>query len=188
MDIEIDLSKVIIETERLILRAFEERDIDDFYEYARVPGVGEMAGWPHHKTIEESKVILNIFVNGKDVLAVVFKDTGKVIGSIGLHNSWANEESEYQTFKIKEIGYVLSKDYWGKGLMPEAAAALIDYCFTVLNLDMLTCGHFESNMQSRRVIEKSGFTLKKRSEYRAEQLSTTFSDLKYVLNNPRVKQ
>ena len=181
MDVEINLSNVVIETARLILRAFKPSDLNDFYEYASVPGVGEMAGWPHHKSIDESIKILNIFIEGGDVFAIELKESGKVIGSIGLHNSWANEESEYKALKVKEIGYVLSKDYWGQGFMPEAAAALIDYCFNVLNLDMLTCGHFESNRQSKRVIEKSGFMLVKRSEYSAEQLNTTIPDLKYVL-------
>jgi ribosomal-protein-alanine N-acetyltransferase len=42
----------------------------------------------------------------------------------------------------REIGYVLNKDYWGKGLMPEAVEAVIDYCFREINFDWLTCGHF----------------------------------------------
>lgn len=44
MDIQIDISNIILETERLILRQWKESDLEDFYEYASVPGVGEMAG------------------------------------------------------------------------------------------------------------------------------------------------
>ena len=61
MDIRIDTSQIVIETERLILRAFTESDLTDFYTYASVPGVGEMAGWPHHQSIETSKDILRSF-------------------------------------------------------------------------------------------------------------------------------
>lgn len=57
----------------------------------------------------------------------------------------------------REVGYVLSKDYWGKGLMPEAVKRVIQYAFDEEGWDFLLCGHFLENRQSRRVIEKSGF-------------------------------
>lgn len=57
MNLEIDISNVVIKTERLILRPWKETDLDDFFEYASVDGVGEMAGWPHHKSKEESKLL-----------------------------------------------------------------------------------------------------------------------------------
>jgi ribosomal-protein-alanine N-acetyltransferase len=100
---------------------------------------------------------------------------------LGLHYSWANEEHEYKNLKIKEIGYVLSKDYWGMGLMPEAVSAVIKFCFDKLNLNALTVGHFVENMQSRRVIEKCGFKIYKKSEYYSEQLKKSFQDIKYIL-------
>jgi [ribosomal protein S5]-alanine N-acetyltransferase len=56
------IEKVKLETERLTLVPFKEEFLNDFYEYAKVPGVGECAGWPHHKSIEESKKILDIFI------------------------------------------------------------------------------------------------------------------------------
>lgn len=57
----------------------------------------------------------------------------------------------------REVGYVLSKDYWGKGLIPEAVKRVIQYAFDEEGWDFLLCGHFLENRQSRRVIEKSGF-------------------------------
>lgn len=119
MNINIDTSKIRLETDRLILRAFCEDDLSDFYEYASVPGIGEMAGWPHHENIETSKRILQGFMTEKEVFALVLKETAKVIGSLGLHYSWANEEPKYAGMKSKEIGYVLSRNYWGQGLVPE---------------------------------------------------------------------
>lgn len=58
----IDVSDVILETERLILRAFNYDDVEDLYEYASVKGVGEWAGWEPHKSIEESMRILEMFI------------------------------------------------------------------------------------------------------------------------------
>jgi ribosomal-protein-alanine N-acetyltransferase len=61
MDVNIDTSKISLETDRLILRPFCEGDLFDLYKYASVPGVGEMAGWPHHESIETSMIILKSF-------------------------------------------------------------------------------------------------------------------------------
>ncbi|MDD7735810.1 MAG: GNAT family N-acetyltransferase, partial [Bacillales bacterium] len=74
----------IIETRRLILRAFKESDLDDFFEYASVEGVGEKAGWHHHQTKEKTKEILDIFIKEDKVFALVDKEKNKVIGSLGV--------------------------------------------------------------------------------------------------------
>ena len=180
MDIAIDITATTLETDRLLLRPWQEADLGDFYSYASVPGVGEMAGWRHHESMEVSRKILQSFLDEKNVFALALKSGNKVIGSLGLHRSWANEEAELQNLRIKEVGYVLSKDYWGMGLMPEAVTALIRYCFDELGLDALTVGHFSSNLQSRRVIEKCGFRFARHGEYYAKQLGQTFDDLKYI--------
>lgn len=67
MDVMIDISNTVIKTDRLLLRAWKETDIHDFFEYASVDGVGEMAGWKHHNTIEESQRVLNDFISKKCV-------------------------------------------------------------------------------------------------------------------------
>ena len=95
MNININTSKIQLETDRLILRAFCEDDLVDFYEYACVPGVGEMAGWPHHESIETSKRILQSFMTENEVFDLVLRESGKVIGSLGLHYSWANDDLKY---------------------------------------------------------------------------------------------
>jgi ribosomal-protein-alanine N-acetyltransferase len=181
MDVIIEVNKINIETDRLILRSWRESDLDDLFAYASVPGVGEMAGWPHHETIETSKQILRSFIDENEVFALYHKAGRKVIGSLGLHHSWANEDERYKILKIKEVGYVLSKDYWGQGLVTEAVSAVIDYCFEKLGVEAFTCGHFKENNQSRRVIEKCGFEFVKESEFYARQLDKNFEDMKYIL-------
>jgi len=152
------LNGLQIETERLILRPFIQKDLDDFYEYASVEGVGEMAGWKHHQSKEESQQILNRFIENDKTFAIVLKSNNKVIGSLGIEE-YGMEESltEFHDYLGREIGYVLSKDYWGIGIMPEAVKAVIDYLFKVLNFDFLTCGYYDFNRQSKRVQEKCGF-------------------------------
>ena len=143
MNVEIDISNVTLKTKRLILRPWKLNDLDDFFEYASVDGVGQMAGWEPHKSKDESLEILNRFIEGKKTFALEYN--GKVIGSLGIERYPENVFKEYQDLKGREIGYVLSKDYWGQGLMPEAVKEVIRYCFEELNLDFLACGHFTDN-------------------------------------------
>jgi len=158
MDVAIDLSSTTLDTERLLLRPWEAEDLADLYAYASEPGVGEMAGWPHHTSMELSQKILDSFIAEKEVFAVVLRETGRVVGSLGLHGSWANGDPSYGHLAQKEIGYVLSKEQWGKGLMTEAVRAAIRFCFDSLKLEAVSIGHFLDNDRSRRVIEKCGFT------------------------------
>lgn len=152
------LDGLVLETERLILRPFKQSDLDDFHEYASVEGVGEMAGWKHHETKEHTQLILDKFISNDKTFAIVLKENNKVIGSLGIEEYGMEEKlSEFFNYNGREIGYVLSKDYWGKGIMPEAVKTVIDYLFNVKNLDFLTCGYYDFNIQSKRVQEKCGF-------------------------------
>ena len=158
MNAEFDVTGIVIETSRLILREWKMSDVDDMFEYASVPGVGEMAGWPHHPNREESEYRVNKFIEEKKTFAIVYKENNKVIGSIGVEFYSAEDKlSEFFDYKGRSIGYVLSKDYWGKGLMPEAVKAVINYLFDVLDYDFLLCSYFDFNHQSKRVQEKCGF-------------------------------
>ena len=158
MNAEFKISGKQIETERLLLRPFCQSDLEDFFEYASVDGVGEMAGWFHHENREKSQEILDRFIEEDKTFAICLKTNGKVIGSLGVEK-YGKEEAltEFNGYQGREIGYVLSKDYWGKGIMPEAVKAVIDYLFNELNLDFLTCGYYDFNIQSKRVQEKVGF-------------------------------
>ncbi len=163
MNVQIDVSEKAIKTERLILRSFKESDLNDFYEYASVEGVGENAGWIHHKSIDETKRILKMFIEGKKTFALVRQ--GKVIGSLGMEKYHEDELPELKTLKGREIGCVLSKDYWGQGLMPEAIQSVIEWLFNELGLDFLVYGHSVFNNQSKRVAEKCGFKFVKDCVY-----------------------
>lgn len=180
-DITIDITDVRLETERLLLRGWREEDIDDFYEYASVEGVGEMAGWKSHDSIEVTREVLRTFMTEKNVFAIVHKESGKVIGSLGIHEARPSNNPVYSGLKRKEIGYVLSKEYWGQGLMPEAVKRAIAFCFVEYELDALTVAHFSDNLQSKRVIEKCGFQFVEQSEYYAKQLDKTAIDMEYIL-------
>ena len=79
-----DVTGITIETKRLILREWKESDLNDLFEYASVPGVGENAGWSHHKNIEESRFIIKNVLQGKEAYAICLKEDNKAIGAIEL--------------------------------------------------------------------------------------------------------
>jgi len=159
VNIAVDLSNTILTTERLILRPWKESDLEDFFEYASVDGVGQMAGWLPHKNRDESRIILQSFIRDKKTFAL--EHEGKVIGSVGIEVYPEYELPEFDHLRGREIGYVLSKDYWGRGLMPEAVRRVLSYLFDELKLDFVLCGYYVFNRQSARVQEKCGFRLLK---------------------------
>ena len=100
----VDITGVRLETKRLILRPWTWDDLEDFFEYASIEGLGQMAGWMPHKTIEESRTILDLFIRHKKVFAIELKETGKVIRSLGIEEPDPDPETE----KLgRELGFVL---------------------------------------------------------------------------------
>lgn len=177
----IDITGVVLRTDRLVLRPWKESDLQDFHAYARVEGVGQMAGWAPHRSMEESGAILGMFIRGKHTFAVEY--CGKVIGSVGIEEYKENVYPEYDALPGREIGYVLSRDYWGQGLMPEAVRAVIHYLFSSVGLDFLIVGHFPRNQQSRRVIEKCGFQYVRTTEFETSY-GIVETSMEYILWNP----
>jgi len=174
-----------LETERLILRIWRESDLNDFFEYASVEGVGEMAGWMHHENIETTKEILKGFIDRGDEYAIVLKESNKVIGSLGIHKRTL--DNDYEAEIQRTIGYVLSKKHWGNGFMGEAAREAIKYAFEDLDVDVLWCGHYLINVQSQRVIEKSGFRLYGDYVFEAKLLNKTFDGKRYIMTKDDYK-
>ncbi len=181
MNKSIDISAAVLTTDRLTLRPWRESDLRDFYEYASVDGVGQMAGWNPHRSMEESKEILSRFIQGKKTFALEYQ--GKVIGSLGIEKYSEENYPELKNLQGREIGYVLSKDYWGRGLMPEAVKAVIQWLFQEEKLDFILVGHFVWNSQSRRVIEKCGFRYVKNTRFET-RYGTVEDSREYILYHP----
>lgn len=144
-----------ITTNRLILRNIGYQDVKDMYEYASTDLVGPTAGWPPHKTIQDTEAVITSFINSQKmgdlgVWAIVLKENKKMIGTIELYN-WVFRFSA-------ELGYSLNPAYWGNGFAAEAGFAVLDFAFNHLRLKRVEAGTFETNYQSMRVCEKLGFT------------------------------
>ena len=144
----------VFRTPRLILRDIDVNDAFEMFEYSKLPNVGPMAGWEPHKSIAESMAVIKLFINSKTrgepgVYAIVYRETNQMIGTIELYN--------YKPYFKAELGYSLHPDFWGQGLVVEAAECLIDWGFRDLNLKRIEVATFPENHQSKRVCEKLGF-------------------------------
>ena len=146
---------MILETKRLILRPWEESDAETLYKYASHPDVGPIAGWAVHTSVEDSREIIRSVLSAPETYAVVLKESGQPIGSIGLMLGKASNIG--LPASEGEIGYWIGVPYWGQGLIPEAVRELMRYGFENLKLDTIWCGYFDGNEKSRRVQEKCGF-------------------------------
>ncbi|MBE7048939.1 MAG: GNAT family N-acetyltransferase [Ruminococcaceae bacterium] len=144
------MEKII--TQRLLLRPFMKTDLEAMHAYCINPNVGSAAGWKPHETIDDSKRVLQAFMEGDEVWAIVEQASGALIGSCGLHHDHKRMHDG-----VRMLGYVLDEAYWGRGYMTECAKALISYGFLSMGLDLISVYHFSVNNRSRRVIEKCGF-------------------------------
>ena len=151
----------MIETERLILRPWQEQDAEDLYTYASNPEVGPPAGWPPHTSVDNSREIIKNVLSKPETYAVCLKD-GTPIGSIGLHLSGSTDMTDRDD--ECELGYWIGKPYWGQGLIPEASRALLRYAFEELGMRAVWCGYYDGNEKSRKVQTKLGFVYQHKTE------------------------
>ena len=146
---------MILQMQRLILRPWCDADAESLYEYAKDTRVSDRTGFPPHTSVENSREIIRNVLSVGENYAVCLKEDGRAIGSIGLS---VGKDSNLQLPETEgELGYWLGVPFWGRGLIPEAAQALIRRGFEELHLTRIWCGYFDGNDQSRRVQEKCGF-------------------------------
>ncbi|MFV0498515.1 MAG: GNAT family N-acetyltransferase [Bacilli bacterium] len=171
-----------MKTSRVYLRNFVSSDLNDFYEYAKVEDVGINAGWSAHKNIEESKKILEeFFIPNSNEYAIVEKESEKVIGSFAIKNPPEDFKTLFPSDKCVEFGYVLSKDYWGKGIMTEVAKEVIRHLFDNTDITLIAIDHFVTNDRSRRVIEKCGGVYYREDTFNSISLNKIFKTKKYLI-------
>lgn len=156
-----------METERLVLRPWELSDAEDLYEVARDERVGPRTGWPAHTSVQNSREIIEHVLAFPEIYAVVDRETDRAIGSIGLHT--AGDSFLVKSEREYELGYWLGPEYWGRGLMPEAAGRVLGHAFEDLACEKIWSAYYEGNAQSRRVLEKLGF----KDEFVLEKVAVT---------------
>ena len=145
----------VMETNRLLLRPWRERDAEALFKYASNPDVGPRAGWPPHKTVKESKEIIRTVFHNDTTWAIELKETGEPIGCIGYLPSDGCKIPARDGEPL--VGYWIAKPYWNQGICTEALQAMLDHIRNTTDFKSLISGHFVDNPASGRVMEKCGF-------------------------------
>ena len=146
----------ILECDRIILRKMDRSFADDMFEYASNPAVTKYLTWDVHPNRRFSYNYLG-YVNSRYRTgeffdwAITMRDSGKMIGTCGF------TRFNFSSYSA-EIGFVLNPKYWGYSIAPEASRRVIRFGFDTLELHRIEARYMENNIQSRRVMEKSGMT------------------------------
>lgn len=148
------MGRHILETSRLILREFDEADVEAFYLLGSDPSIIRYTGDPggglksleHAMETMRTRPLADYREHGFGRWACVLKETGSIIGFAGL--KWLPESGEV------DIGYRFLPAYWGLGLATESGKAIIEYGFGTLGLKQITGLVDPENIASARVLEK----------------------------------
>lgn len=148
--------KSLLESERIVLRPFFDSDAKDVFRYASDPDIGLRAGWPPHKSENESLEVIRTLFNNDTTWAIVLKETGEVIGAMGYGPSC---DCGFNDARPNEptCGYWVGKPFWNKGICTEALQLMLNYVRNNTDIKSFISGHFVDNPASGRVMEKCGF-------------------------------
>lgn len=144
-----------IETKRLVLRPFIVEDAEDIYRnYCSDPKVTKYLTWPTYTSIQDAHDRMAFLQtrykeNGWADWAIVFKDLGQVIGSIGVVETFDRIDGV-------EVGYCIGSRWWHQGIMSEAFRAVIDYLFSSCGVNRISSRHDPNNPHSGNVMKKCG--------------------------------
>ena len=145
----------VVETPRLVLRPFAREDAQAMFDnWASDPAVTKFLSWPTYRSVEDAHSILNVWLEsyGKPDFyqwAIVLKELNQPIGSIGVVNSDDRVD-------MVEIGYCIGRNWWGRGIMPEALSAVMVYLFDEVGMQRIEAGHDPDNPASGAVLRKCG--------------------------------
>ncbi|GCE18484.1 GNAT family N-acetyltransferase [Dictyobacter kobayashii] len=146
---------MILTTERLILRDFDERDWKPTLEYQSDPEFLRFNPW-HERTELDVHSLIRMFINWgrerprkKYQLAIVLRKNNQLIGNCGLRMSHAQAD-------MADLGYELDRHYWGYGYATEASRALLAFGFEQLQLHRIWAYCLSENVASAHVLEKIG--------------------------------
>lgn len=165
-------------TERLIFRAWEENDAADLFALASDPQVGPEAGWPPHKSVEDSLQIIRNVLQTPETYALIRKEDDMLIGCAGLKmgkDSCSGKQDE------PELGYWIGRQFWGKGYATEAGERLLRHAFEDMNSNAVWCCYYDGNARSKRVQEKLGFTYVRTDPQGDTLLGYTLPEIENVL-------
>lgn len=171
---KVDFTNVKLKTNRLLIRDYKSADFNDFYQNLSPESFGHVVGCNHISNVEES---WKQFLSKDDCLIVDY--CGELIGFVQVDSDI--NYNDFDGFNCVQLYFALDKRYWGQQLMSEAITAVSDYCFNN-GVDIIFTTNKDEDHQSKRVLQKSGFSVYK--EYYQDdclyQLNTLMRKVEYM--------
>ncbi len=142
----------------VIIRAWRADDLDNLVRGADNPNVARWMtdGFPHPYTADEGRAYLASIAGDDPAKVFAIEVEGRAVGSIGIF-----PQSDIH-HRNAEMGYWLTEEYWGRGIVAEAIRQIVEYGFHTFDIDRIFARPFGSNERSHRVLQKAGFTLEAR--------------------------
>ena len=145
----------ILTTERLVLRRLSVDDGPEIFHHRSDPALNEYLDRTPCASIDEAVAFIRmvnaaIDENSNVTWGITLKGQDRLIGTIAI---WRIQKEHHRG----EIGYVITNEHQGKGLMSEAMAAVIDYAFSVIKLHSLEANINPANTPSKVLLERHGF-------------------------------
>lgn len=138
------MKAIFLETDRLLLRKFQESDFADFCALVMDPQRNRMMGNDEIATEEDARALFDWFLHKeKRAYALVLKNSGKVVGNLTVYDEPPEEirtRAELAGKKGRSLSFSLSPQYRRQGLMLEALRAVIDHLFTAENVEYINDG------------------------------------------------
>lgn len=144
-----------MQTNRILLRPWQETNAEALYKYASNPVIGDRAGWPPHQSLEESLEIIRTVFHNDSTWAIVLRATGEAIGAMGYMP--VCELNLNARLGEPLVGYWVGQPYWNQGICTEALQLMLDYIRRQTAYTSLISSHYVDNPASGRVMEKCGF-------------------------------
>lgn len=156
-----------IQTNRFILRPITLADAEGLFAYAKDPDTGPRAGFPPHKTIEDSISIIKYWLSpesNEQQFVITIKETGEIVGTTGIThlNKHLKTDKNYYAYNLVqegktvwEIGLTIAKVHWGKGFATEVIGGVINYLFEEKNADVVMATHSDLNIGSAKAQAKN---------------------------------
>lgn len=157
--------KMILETDRFLLRELDVSDAENFYELNLNSNVIKYTGDKAFDNIEEAKVFLENYkdyqLNGYGRWAVIEKKSNNFLGWCGLKYDKNSDETD--------IGFRFFEEYWNKGFATESAKACIDFGFNELKLESIIGRAMKENTASVKVLEKIGLKFEREFNFNGNE-------------------
>jgi ribosomal-protein-alanine N-acetyltransferase len=164
-----------LRTERTRLRKIRPDDAADLFAYGSDPDVSRFVGWDTHQSISDAEAFVEATLAKYEAgqladWGIEHRAEGRFIGTVG-YLWWETHEA------AAEIGYVLARPYWGRGLMTEVVREVVCFGWEIMGLNRIQAHTEDENIGSQRVLQKCGMQYEGRLRERVHSDEKGFVDL-----------